>query len=138
MLCGFLSVSRCSWHSQAKEWLGLPQVDVEVARGILTRVLNSGEKQGEDEEAQEQAEGRDPDQASDEEGSSPKASTYAHLCNPCNLCCCCSCVLLLLLLLLLHATTAACCWEAPSYTPKLLFIQCLPVLNSLFLCTVLL
>lgn len=50
---------------------------MEVARGILTRVHNSGEQADEDEEAQERAEARNPDQASDEEGSSPRARTYA-------------------------------------------------------------
>ena len=63
---------------------------MEVARGILTRVLGSGDQAEEDEEGQEPAQGgadRDPDQPSDEEGSSPRASTNAlpSLCTyPCN------------------------------------------------------
>ena len=76
----FLHSARGLFHCSKHTAWGLLQVDVEVARGILTRVLGSGDQAEEDEEGQEAAQGgagRDPDQPSDEEGSSPRASTYA-------------------------------------------------------------
>lgn len=49
----------------------MTQVDVEVARKVLTYVLDDIASQRED--GEEGAEGRDPNQASDEEGGSPRA-----------------------------------------------------------------
>lgn len=49
------------------------QEDVEVARKLLTYVLDDSDDRGDLEDAEEE---RDPNQASDEEGGSPRAPLY--------------------------------------------------------------